>query len=441
MPSEGGNGPDTGTGAFGTVPVPDAKGQRLVAALFLIALLNYVDRSIISVLQEPIKRDLGLSDTQLGALTGLSFALLYATLAIPIANYADRAHRTRLLAASVALWSIMTGLVNWASGFWSLVVLRLGVALGEAGSGPNRHSLIGDVVSGERRGRALAIMALAVPAGTMLGFLSAGWISTAIGWRDTFLFLGIVGLLSAPFIWRMREPPRVATTESMSTSGLRADTMGAALASLARLTAFRTLLLAATCHAFALYGFQNWSAPFYMRVHGLTTGEVGTALAFMFGIGGGAGALLGGYLVDRLGARDAVWFGRIPAIAGLGALPLLLVQFLASSTSLAICAGSIAIFLMHIFIAPTNAAAQASVPSDMRAITSATLLAVPSIVGVGLAPLLTGAASDMLVSSTGSQESIRYAILLPVCALPFSAWLFVRSGVALRERFRSVGRY
>lgn len=416
-------------------------GRATVAALFLIALLNYVDRSILAILQEPIKRDLHLSDTQLGALTGISFALLYATLAIPVARLADRTNRTRLLAASVALWSLMTALVHWAAGFWVLVVLRMGVALGEAGSGPISHSLIGDVVPPERRGRALALMALAVPAGTMLGFLSAGWISTAIGWRETFLLLGALGLAAAPLVWRMTEPPRTVTTKGVESAGLSAETMGSALKSLWRLTAFRALLFAATLHAFALYGFQNWSAPFYIRVHGLTTAEVGTVLAMMFGIGGGAGALLGGYLVDRFAPRDASWYGKVPGIAGALALPLLLVQFLVHSTSVAVAAGFLAVFLMHIFIAPTNAAAQANVPSDMRAITSATLLAVPSIVGVGLAPLLTGVASDILVSSTGSNGSIRYAILLPVCALPFAAWQFFRAGAELRKRFEAVGRF
>ncbi len=416
-------------------------GRATVAALFLIALLNYVDRSILAILQEPIKRDLGLSDTQLGALTGISFALLYATLAIPIARFADRTHRTRLLAASVGLWSLMTALVHWTSGFWTLVLLRMGVALGEAGSGPISHSLIGDVVPAERRGRALAVMALAVPAGTMLGFLSAGWISTALGWRETFLLLGLVGMAATPFVWRMREPARQVMAEKADEAGLRADTMAAALASLWRIASFRALLFAATCHAFALYGFQNWSAPFYMRVHGLSAAEVGTALALMFGIGGGAGALLGGYLVDRLALRDAAWFGRIPAWASLVALPLMLIQILVPSTVAALASGLVAVFLMHIFIAPTNAAAQASVPSDMRAITSATLLAVPSIIGVGLAPLLTGAASDMLVAVSGSQHSIRYAILLPVCALPLAALFFARSGRELRERFHAVGRF
>lgn len=419
----------------------DGAGRATVAALFLIALLNYVDRSILAILQEPIKRDLGLSDTQLGALTGISFALLYATLAIPVARLADRTHRTRLLAASVGLWSLMTGLVHWAAGFWTLIVLRMGVALGEAGSGPISHSLIGDVIPTERRGRALAIMALAVPAGTMLGFLSAGWISTAIGWRETFLLLGIIGLAATPLVWRMAEPARKVLADGANNAGLRTETMTSALGSLWRIAAFRTLLLAATCHAFALYGFQNWSAPFYMRVHGLSAAEVGTALALMFGLGGGAGALLGGHLVDRLAPRDAAWFGRIPAIASLCALPLMLVQILAPSTGAALTSGFGAIFLMHIFIAPTNAAAQASVPSNMRAITSATLLAVPSIVGVGLAPLLTGAASDLLVASSGSQHSIRYAILLPVAALPLAALFFASSGRALRERFRTVGSF
>lgn len=412
-----------------------------VAVLFLVALLNYVDRSILSILQEPIKRDLNLSDTQLGALTGLSFALLYATLAIPVARLADRGKRTRLLAGCVALWSMMTALVHFATGFWTMVVLRMGVALGEAGSGPISHSIIGDVVARERRGRALALMALAVPTGTMLGFLSAGWLASATDWRNTFLILGLIGLVAAPLVARLAEPTRHVHSSIAAEALLRSDSWSAALSSLWRMAPFRHLLIAASFHSFALYGFQNWAAPFYMRVHHLTTGEVGTALAVMFGLGGGLGAFLGGYLVDLLGRRKAQWYGWVPALAGLGALPCLVAQLLLPSVWAALGCGFVAILLMNVFIAPTNATAQACVPSGMRALTSATLLAVPSIVGVGLAPLITGAASDWLMHLTQDASTIRFAILVPVCTVPVAAWFFDRAGRALREQFETVGQF
>ena len=181
--------------------------KRTLFLLFLVSMFNYIDRTIISVLQVPIKRDLLLSDAQLGALTGLAFAIIYSTLCLPVARWADRGNRTHIIAGSLALWSVMTALTGLAGGFAILVLLRIGVAVGEAGSVPSTHSVIADLYAPKSRATVLAVWGLSLPAGMALGYVFAGHLEETVGWRAAFAIVGICGVVLAPLLlWSMKEP-------------------------------------------------------------------------------------------------------------------------------------------------------------------------------------------------------------------------------------------
>jgi len=414
--------------------VQPAPGARYgLAILFAVALFNYIDRSIVAILQEPIKRDLGLSDTQLGLLTGLSFALVYATMALPIARIADRVNRKKLIAIALAIWSGATALSGLARNFPTLVALRMGVAFGEAGSVPASHSMISDYFPLGRRGTALALWGLSNPLGTMLGFAFGGMLADALSWREAFLIFGVAGLAFAPIVLTAREPVRGTFDHGASTDRMAfRDTV----AFLWRTKAFRYLLVGGVAHAFIIHLLHSWNAPFYVRVFDLPIREVALFLALSTGLAGGMGQFLGGWLGDRLAGDTTAWYMRLPAIASALLLPVTLVQYLAPGRTLSMVMGASSLFLIAIFYAPVVAAAQTVVPPRMRAFTSAVLVLCTNLLGLSLAPVLAGAISDYLDPIYGDQ-SLRYAlaILMPMSAL--AVFGFVKAAQHMRAMERA----
>jgi len=385
-----------------------------LAILMLVSVLNYLDRSIISILQVPIKRDLVLSDAQLGAMTGLAFALFYSTLGVPVARLADRFSRRTVIALSLALWSAMTAISGFATGFAMLVFFRIGVALGEAGSIPASHSILADYYPPERRATALGIWGLALPIGVMLGYLAGGWLAQAIDWRAALWIVGGVGVLLAPMVWlALREPPRgrfdpVATAHQPDwREGLRLMRGKPSLWLFFAGGALNNVVLSVAL---------NWNAPFYTRLHGLTLGEVATALALMMGLGGGVGTFAGGWLVDRIGRGAPM---RRPIVVGCAMMlvtPVMLVQLFAGSTALSLAAGGVATMLLFFYYGPIIALTQSLVPATIRAFTSSILLLVVNLIGLGLGPWLTGIMSDALGPHADSLRQAMAAMTLAAVA-------------------------
>jgi predicted MFS family arabinose efflux permease len=391
-----------------------ARRRQAIAALvvlFVVALFNFIDRSLISILQVPIKRELGLSDGQLGAITGLSFALFYATAALPIARLVDRGRRTAIMAAALVVWTLMTALTSLAHSFGALVVFRVGVALGEAGTAPATQSLLSDFFPAHRRGTVLAIWVLASPVGTMLGLAGSGWLNHVAGWRESFAIMGLAGLLLAPVILLLPEPPRGQLDPPAVGANANTPSLRQAAQILWRTRWFRLMILATTFQTFAYSAVTTWLAPFYVRVHHLPLAAVAAQAALVIGLGGGLGMLAGGVLVDRLGRRDPRWRGWLPAATTLIGAPFCAAFLLAPSAPGSIALAAIALFFASAYVAPVNALAQSLVTPRMRGVTAAVLLLVPTIFGVGLGPYLTGAASDAFaVGFAGAQTSLRYAI-------------------------------
>ncbi len=427
--------PDGGAAAATTAAIPVVRRRYILFLLFVVSVFNYIDRTIISILQVPIKQDLGLSDTQLGALTGLSFALFYATLSLPLARLADRTVRKRLVASSLAVWSAMTSMTGLATNFASLVLFRIGVAAGEAGSIPATHSLIADLYPPQRRATALAYWGLSLPVGMMIGYASAGALAETLGWRASFAIIGGAGVLLAPIVWfTMAEPLRGTYDGKLYQPVGTQLTTQQALVFLWRIKSFRYLVAAGTCHAFAWYSVNAWNAPFYVRAHGMSLGKVALYLAMLNGICSAIGMYVGGMLSDRLGARDVRWRLRIVAVALFLMVPAGLAQYLVASTELSILFAAITLTLMLVYYGPIIAVAQLLVPPDLRAFTSAVLMLVLNLFALGLGPLATGYLSDLLVREYAmTEDSLRYAISVAVMFSLVAGWLFWLASTHLRD--------
>lgn len=386
-------------------------GAVALVVLMVVSIFSYLDRTILSILQVPIKKDLGLTDAQLGALTGLAFALFYATLSVPIARLADRFNRKLLIVISLTVWSLMTAMSGFAASFAMLVFFRIGVALGEAGSIPASHSILADYYRPGQRATALAVWGLSLPIGVMLGYLCGGWLAQAVDWRAALWIIGGAGVVLAPIVLLTLREPQRGRHEAPVVTAAPAPPWREALMILVRLKSFRLMLLGGALNNFVLSVVLSWSAPFYTRLHGLTLGQVATALAVLTGIGGAVGIFAGGWLTDRLGRQDASLRPRMVGYALAAVTPIGLVQYLAPSTSISILFGGLAVMLLFFYYAPIIALSHAIVAPSMRAFTSAIILLAVNIIGLGLGPWLTGVLSDVLEVRFGQGDlAIRYAV-------------------------------
>jgi MFS family permease len=389
--------------------------RYVLGVLFVTYVLNVIDRSpVLGVALQFIKEEFGASDTQLGLLTGIAFALFYATMGIPIAAWADRGSRRNVLAIAVALWSGMTALCGLAVNFAMLFLARVGTAVGEAGGSPPSHSLISDYFPRSERAKAFAIFALGVPVGTALGNYIAGQSIQAFGWRTTFMLVGIPGLLVALLVrLTIREPPR-GLADNVSVAAERATPPGIAqaLSVLWRVTSFRHLCLAAALHSVVWYASGAFNAAFLIRSHGFAAGQVGNFLAIISAIGG-LGTYFGGVAADRLSTYmdDKRWYLWVPGIATLVMVPFQFGAYLADDLWIAFPSFAVMMFLAAVFFGPSFAMTQALAPLKMRSVATSLLLFVQTLIGYGLGPLMAGRISDWLNPSYGD-ASLRYALVI-----------------------------
>lgn len=382
---------------------PLGRDRRYVLAVLLIVYtFNLVDRQILAILIEPVKRDLQLSDTHIGFLTGVAFALFYAVLGVPISRIADRGNRRNLLGVSLALWSAMTALSGLTQNVWQLALARMGVGIGEAGCNPAAHSMLADLFGREERSTAMGIYALGIPFGIFLGLLVGGWLNALYGWRITLMAVGLPGLLLAVAVrYTIAEPVRGAADA--------VDDAGAApaLRQVVRFLAARRAFvhLAAGCAITTLVGgcMSMWTPSFLARAFGMGTADIGLWLGLIAGIPGGIGIFLGGWLSDRAGARDARWRLWTVSIALSLAVPFAVAAYFAKSGQSALWLLVLPFLLGNFFQATTFAQTQALVGVRMRATAAAILFLVLNLAGYGLGPQLVGVLSDMLASQSGDR--------------------------------------
>ncbi len=422
-----------------TAPRPEANPYRSTAAcwyalglLTIVYTFNFIDRQLLAILQEAIKAELSLSDSQLGLLTGFAFAIFYVTAGIPIARWADRSNRRNIVALSLFIWSGMTALSGYVQNFLQLLLARIGVGVGEAGGSPPSHSMISDIFPPNRRATAIGFYSMGVNIGILFGFLAGGWLNEFFGWRVAFLVVGIPGVALALLLrLTLREPIR----------GLHDNTSAnpdpvpfrEVLQVLRTRRTFIHMALGAGLNAFCGYGIANWTASFMIRSYQMPTGELGTWLAAIIGLGGAASVFLGGMLADRLAPRDQRWYTWVPCIAGFVAVPFMAAVYLVDGPYLALGMSIIHGLLFQTYLGNTIATTHAIVGPRMRATASALLFLVINIIGLGAGPYTVGLVSDLLAPTLGS-ESLRYAMLyvLPP-VMTWSAVHFWLAGRSLRE--------
>jgi MFS family permease len=410
---------------------PSARKYALVV-LTLVYTFNFIDRQLLSILQESIKVDLSLSDSQLGLLTGFAFAMFYVTAGIPIARFADRSNRRNIVAVSVGLWSAMTAVSGLVQNYGQLLAARIGVGVGEAGGSPPSHSIVSDIFPPEKRASALAFYSTGVNLGILFGFLFGGWLNEFFGWRVAFMVVGIPGVLLAILVrTTVREPVR-GLMENRAASETQVP-FTEVITLLWKRKTFRHMAFACGLNAFAGYGTVNWIASFFIRSHEMSTGELGTWLALSTGLFGAIGVLLGGMLGDKLGKKDKRWYQWIPGIATLLCVPAMLVAFLTDNQYVALMLIFIPGTLQNVYLGNSIATTHALVGLRWRATASAILFLIINIIGLGLGPFGIGYLSDLLTPSLGG-ESLRYAmvILLPTVNI-WSALHFYLASRTLRK--------
>lgn len=426
-----------------------------------------MDRQLLSVLIDPIKAEFGVSDRAMGLLTGTAFAILHGTAGIPIGLAADRGTRRTIIAAGLAIWSLLTFLTGFARSYLEIFAIRIGVGIGEAAGGAPSQSLLSDTFPVERRATALAVLALGGPLGSILVFALGGWLADAYGWRVAFMVFGLPGLLLALLIRTTVPEPRRGVFDGVGDghgdrgdhargerlgvgsgrsgtgaegSRARADARGeeppipfaSTLRFVVAVPALRSVVLASGFHAVAMYAVLGWSVPFLTRVHGISTAEAGARLALASGLLTALGTFLGGALADRLAGRDLRWLVWQPALALALAWPCAAGFVFAPSAQAAMWLLAPVSILAGSCFGPFYSVVQTLVEPRMRAVAAALVITANTLLGLGLGPPLVGWLSDAGAERWGA-ASIRPALFAALCMLGVSAVLLALAGRTLQS--------
>lgn len=410
-------------------PTPPAtatpsRSRYLVLAMLIAAYAcNLLDRQILGILKEPIKRDLGLTDTQLGLMGGLAFGMLYSTVAVPVAWLADRMSRSWIMTVALALWSAFTMLCGAASGFWSLFLARVGVGLGEAGGVAPAYSLVSDYFPREQRARALAAYSFGVPVGSAMGILFGGLIAAAVSWRVAFVVVGGAGVLLAPlFKLVVRDPVRGGLDARADTPAPPPAGVRDVLRVVGPKPTFWLLALGATSASICGYGLAFWLPSFFMRSMGMSLAGTSWFYGSITLVGGMAGIWLGGALSDRFGGTNKAAYPLTPAVCFVLSLPCFYAAMNSRSPVWAWVLFVVPQALTLSWFGPIVSAIQHLVPAHMRSTANALYLLVNSLLGTGVGYWIFGFLSDRLAPTYGA-ESMRYALYYGLGFYPLAALL------------------
>jgi sugar phosphate permease len=396
----------------------------VLVVLVIVYTFNFIDRQIVGILAVPIKAELHLSDSQLGLMGGLAFALFYTLLGIPIARLADRVSRTGIMTAALALWSLMTAMCGFTHSFAQLFMARVGVGVGEAGGVAPAYSLICDYFPSKERARALSAYSFGIPIGSAVGIVLGGFITSLMSWRMAFFIVGFAGLLITPLLkLTVREPPRggldlappgsarASAAASMSSgNAAKAPSLLRVIAVLARKPSFWGLSLGAASASMMGYGLLFWAPSFLVRSFHLSLLQASLGYGSLVLIGGLFGIWSGGVLADRYGDERRGMYAFIPAAAFLATLPFYVAGVLSTTLWISFAVLLIPTALGLAWLGPVLAAVQHLVPANMRATASALFLFINNLIGIGLGTTLIGLVSDSMRLRFGA-ESLRYAIL------------------------------
>jgi MFS family permease len=432
-------------------------GYRSYALWLLLGIytLNFLDRQIVNILAEPIKQDLNLQDWQLGLLTGLTFALFYTILGLPIARYAERGDRAYIISAAVAVWSAMTVACGLAGNFVQLVLARIGVGVGEAGCSPPAQSLITDYTPREKRASALAFYNMGVPLGSLAGLALGAIIADQYGWRTAFLVAGAPGIILALIAaFTLREPRRAHRLAGQPRA--ETPTLKEAARELASKRSFWFISLAVAFLSFLGYGHIAFFGSFYLRNHAAeldtlaksvggamgfelgALGLLGPLMGVLIGVAGAFGTWLGGQIADRAARKDMRAYVSVPAVAVLLGAPFFLTAMLVDSVVLSLVLLTVPTLLNSLWYGPVYAGVQGLVHPRTRATAVAVLLFIANLIGLGLGPLAVGVLSDVLArSGLGEAEGLRWALISSSVIGLLVAYCFWTARRTLREEMVS----
>jgi predicted MFS family arabinose efflux permease len=409
--------------------------------LTLVYVVNYLDRQILGILNGPIKAEFHLTNTQIGLLNGPAFALIYATLGIPIAALADRVNRRNIIAASLAMFSVMTILCGYAAQFWQLLLARFGTGIGEAGTTPSITSILADLYPRERRAAALSFYSAGLNIGLLLGFFGGGWIAELYGWRNAFLAAGLPGLaLAIVLLLCVGEPVRGRAENVQDRDP--APKFREVLAWLRHQRSFRWFSVGTSFSAFGGYAAIAFVPIFLHDSHHMSLHNIGLVLAVFTGGLGALGTWLAGVLADNLGSRDVRWNMYVPMFAWAFAAPFVPVFCLASNPYVVLAAGAAPALVGAVYVGPAYAMAQAVVPVRMRVRAAAILLFILNILGLGVSAPLVGAISEWLKPALGA-DALRYALMTSIITGFVGAVCYWRASRTLArdiERVRELER-
>lgn len=435
------------TAAASTVPAgPDTPAtplQKTLALVILMAIgsINYVDRQLLSLLIEPVRQDIPLSDTAFGLLTGLFFALFYASMGVPVAMLADRINRVKLVAVACTMWSVCTGLCGFAQNFWQLALARFGVGVGEAGGTAPSLSILADYFKPEQRPAIIGLYTVNGPIGVFIGISLGGFIAAQYGWRAAFFTVAIIGVALAPVLWLLvREPVRGATdTTPPAAAEEKAPSLLSTVRIFMQLPTLRLLLPASGLLAFVSYGLLNWIPAFLMREKGMVLEEMALWFGPAAGICMGLGIWGGGAIVN-IGVRKSLSaYAWAPAISVMIGCPVLIAALFMPGWELTLLLMLIPMVMIVMYVAPALALTQNLAPLRARATATALLLLSFNLVGIGGGPLMIGILSD-LFTALGSQNSLRWALAstVPVSLAAMALYIMMARTIAADHETRRI---
>lgn len=382
----------------------------VLGVLVALSTLNQLDRQLMAILLEPIRREFVLSDVQLGLLSGLAFAAIYAALSIPAALWAVNHNRRNLIAAAAAIWGTTTILFGAAQSYWQLLLSRIGTGAGEAGAMPASHSIISDLYRPHERAGAMSAWSAGINLGIFIAFLAGGYIGHRYGWRMAFAAAGILTLAVALLArLTIAEPVRSADARSAALRAAPSATiLREAITALWSDAVLRHVMAGATITAVVGYGTLTWAPSYLVRSHGLSLPTVGVYLAIVIGVGGAIGAIVGGRLCDRLGRRDIRWSLWLVGIAYIATKPLAMIFYLSADTVIALSAFVLPALVSTLYLGPSISVLHNRVAAPLRPAVSALFLMLLNLVGLGIGPLLVGMMSEWLFN--GTSNSLGYAL-------------------------------
>jgi predicted MFS family arabinose efflux permease len=423
------------------VAAPTARPARhawfVLGMLWFVYVLNFLDRQLLSILAKPIQDELGVTDGQLGKITGLYFALFYCILSVPVGWFADRVNRVRLLAFACALWSAATSACGLASNYVQLVLARMSVGVGEAGGVPPSYAVISDYFPSRNRGTALGIYNLGPPIGQAMGVAFGASIAAAYSWRSAFIVLGAVGIVTALAVFlTVREPVRggldVAAPPAEPAAPAARESFWATCRMFFTRRSLVLVSLGSGATQFVTYATLNFTTLFLMREKGMTLNQVAIYYALVVGVAISGGIYTSGRLIDRFVPRTKAAYALLPAIALLLAIPFFLGFVWAPSWPLALLFLAGPMFFNYFYLSSAVALVQEEVRPHQRVLSGALLLLVMNLIGLGLGPTYLGAASDYFRAANPDHSlQIAFYTLAPFYVL--AALLFFALARTLRR--------